>query len=247
MLKKNKISNCYGGSPLIIVIIIIASLIVGFALGVVLISTLKNKAVCSLSCASSEKFMAEAKNKLIASGLLGKEEIKFLSGEAIKISGQEIIFTAPLPNPLLSDGLKVRTAVITDETEIVLKKEKNREELKKDNQEGSILLEPLEKRAADLKKNISLCSPEEIKESICFEAKAELERLTVEIPKIYKEKMGQTIIFTGKIADLKGKIKITAWADEDISEKSKFNAIKIELTEMAEEANSAEVAPTVVE
>lgn len=232
MIKKNKGIDSFGRSSVFIITIFLG-IAFGFIAGFLTGFSLSGDK--SSSGGSYEKAMADAKDKLVASGLIGKGEVKALSGPVISAKDEEVVFSAPLPNPLLPDNLKTRTAVISDKTIVVLKKSKSLEQRKKDNQAGSALLGPLEKQAADLKKITSACGWDEAGKGECLEAQTKFDGLVAQISKINEEQMSPTVVYSGKISDLKGQISIVAEAAENISEKQKFEATRVELTEAAEE------------
>jgi hypothetical protein len=240
MSKKKRINSL--GNNSLVIIIVAAALVVGMIIGV-LISSIwlgKKNLPVATSCQSYSKALADVNAKLVSSGYLGKGPVTSLSGEVSSINGQQVVFTAPLPSPILADSLKTRTALITDKTVIILKKAKTTEQEKADNLAGTALLEPLQKQLGALKKNISLCDFRATS-SICAKDATELVDLSAQINKIY-DGMGATTIYTGNAGDLQGRIAITAEASGDISDQPSFEAIKITLTETLPEQSSTPAA-----
>ncbi len=238
-MTKNK-KTSYSGTSSSLIIMVFSSLSAGLIFGVIVGAFwLGNNSVLGKSDydGAYNNAMAAANSKLISSGMLGKDGVKTLSGEVVEASDGKIVFNAPLPSPLLNDSLKTRTALITAQTEVIVKKRKSLTEQKKDNIEGSAMLEPLEKRSGELKSKISACKLDERGSGVCLGYQEELDKLREEIVKIYKEKMSDTSPYDVKPSDLNGVVEIVVEASDDVSNKAEFEATKIELTKLPQDDN----------
>lgn len=242
MRRKKDFFNNYGFS-FRLAVFVVAAIAFGFILGLLYKSFLGGAGAFCLNDDSYKRGVEDSRVKLEKSGLLKKVDAKRLSGEVVSIKESEITFTATLPNPLLSDNLKTKTAVVTDKTVVVLRKEKGLEEREKDNQAGSALLAPLKKQVEDLKKAASSCGLDDSGKGKCLEIEAQLVELKAQIIKINNEMMAPTVAYIGQMADLKGSISVVVEADEDIAEKQKFEVVKVELTQMAEKTLATPALP----
>lgn len=154
-------------------------------------------------------------------------EVRELDGQ-IKEAGEnkKLVFTTGLLNPLDDESLRTRTAVVNEKTEIILRKPKTAEEIKKEEEEKNVKLnflrEQIEKNEDQTKK---------------VQITAEINNLEMDMFDYYKEEKAN-------LSDLKIGGNVRVEADEDISEKREFIAKKI-IAEVTENAPiSAQVSDT---
>jgi|WetSurMetagenome_2_1015567.scaffolds.fasta_scaffold220568_2 hypothetical protein len=231
MPKKYYFSN--SGNKSIVVLIIVAAFLAGYFLGAMLgfgRLNISGKTPVA-SCPSYGQAVEAVKNKIISSGSFGKGGVTSFTGMAISVKDDKVVFSTSLPSPVLDDSLKTRTAVITNNTVIVLRKIKSTEQAKKDNQEGAAALADLEKRVQALKQTVSLCDFSATS-TTCAKAKTDLDKAATDQALVYNNQLPSTYVYNGKPSDLTGNIQVVAYSDSDILEKATFDATKIELTEI---------------
>jgi len=146
-----------------------------------------------------------AREKLKESGFMILGETKGLNGSVKKISGNKIILSTNLINPLDDETLKTRTAVVDSNTIIEIQKEKTQEEITVEEAEQSTKIDALK---------------EQKKTAVSEEEKMDLEMqimdLQMPIDFFKQEKAG--------IKDIKAGDNISVTAEEDIAEKKEFTA-----------------------
>lgn len=179
---------------------------------------------------------AAAKNKLEESGVLVDMfagEVKSLSGEITEISGNKIVFSTPLINPLDDESLKARTVLVTKDTEITIYKLKSEEEKAESQIETDKELGNLRFRRDSLAKKLEGCEMHMLsEEDPCAADREEFNDSQSRIMVLEMNMMGDySEIKDAKIGDIEKDYNITVEAEEDISEKKEFKAVKIEVRE----------------
>lgn len=175
---------------------------------------------------------AAARQKLIASGMMP------MIGEAISLSGtvkeadnKKVVFTTELINPLDNELLKTRTAKISEETEIILRKQKTEQEREQEEEERDKKIQALQSQLAKI-------SDEE--ENKRMELQMQIDELFMPMIDDFKE-------VKGKVSDLKvGYYIMVESGEEDIAQSLEFSAkrIIVEETMMVAAPGGPEVSGT---
>lgn len=206
MPKKNKTNLSAGKSPLIIIVAasLIAGLAVGYALGI------KNKTVSvgGLCLASTTQ---EIKEKLLQAGAI-KEYANFLSGKILSVQSNEVSFETALVNPLQDEILKIRTAVITDQTKIYILSLRSMEERQRATKESAEQIKELQEELIRVEADIKACSsPENISALSCQDKDKVRPAIIGELSRL-RSLSGDQLRIEGKPADLKPGQLITVMA-----------------------------------
>ncbi len=192
-----------------------------------------------------------AREKLKESGIVGTEA-RALSGEVSEVKGDKVVFSASLTNPLADESLKTRTAVITNDTELVVRKRKSQEQIEKDQAEAREKLGGLKLKRDNLAKETANCAPpampgEEGEDDECASAFEEYDKVRAEITDLEIKAMDDySEIADAKISDIEKGYSLIVTAGEDIAEKKEFKAIKIEAREnkaAAPETTAPSISP----
>lgn len=198
---------------------IIVSFISGLGLGYILTSSdfLETRQIQGQYSDTFIGGWTAARQKLIESGFIMATEIFSLSGSIEKVADNQVVLATRLMNPLDDELLKTRIALITSDTKIIIRRQKNEAEQKAEE-------ELRDSQTAALRKQLSEAGSEEEKMNLEMQI-TELEMNMMAIP--YKE-------VAGKPSDLKPGNQITVEAGEDIAQKQKFIATKIIFEEFME-------------
>lgn len=186
-----------------------------------------------------------AKDKIKEAGgmVMPITETRILSGDIEKIDGNKITFKTFLLNPLADDDLKTRVAIIDNETSIIVYGKKSEEEANEDREESRKKLGGLRIQRETLSSEVQECLPapafiltEEPEATTspdpCTETRKELDELNNLIMELEMDGMSDfKKIEDASLSDIKEGYSITVEAEEDISEKGEFKAIKIEARE----------------
>jgi hypothetical protein len=237
-----KKTQCDSGSSVPMIIIIIACLSAGFIFGIASSQTLFS----SMGVGSYKDGYSAAKNDLIKSGVALGVSLETLRGEVSEIKDKKVIFKADLSdNPFLPAGSEIRTAVITDQTVVRLKKAKTDKEVIQGREEAEEALGQIEEKFSELEYQMADCDFTGSGSSTerCISLREQKEKSMDEYSEIMTSKMGLYKDFEGDMIEMKGKIRIIVRAAEDITEKTEFEALEIELIEEADAEDQAEELP----
>jgi len=245
-----------------IIIFLIVVLIIGFVGG--LATGFWARPACDLvktACGDYNEGWKAARQKLSNDnglpGMVGPSDS--LAGTAKIINGDRIVFTAPLVNPLDSEDLRERTALITDQTEIVLHRAKTEEDLAAEAEFRAEELRKIENQLAAFDNGRELIAAGKQINELNGQIKdlrdktsallqdPEISSLWMQMhameafqptPFAYKE-MG------GKISDIKPGLSVLVIAGGDIRESREFTAKKIIVSENSNNnTNMPAVMPT---
>lgn len=226
----------------IIIVIIVA--VIAFTVGLYVGDTYGTGVVIGTKVATKE--MGDYKNtfadgwkaaqeRLEEAGLAAVPggEIKTLSGDVSEVKGDRIIFIANLYNPLASENQRTKTAIITKNTKITFYRAKTMDEKEAKQTEADEELGGLRLERDSLSNQLVGCDPGVIpEEDLCAEEREELFAIEGKIMDLEFSAMSEYIaVENAKLSDIKKNYSITVDADEDISEKSEFEAAKIEVRE----------------
>ncbi|MDD4902580.1 MAG: hypothetical protein PHE24_05615 [Patescibacteria group bacterium] len=161
-MRKNKIAKgivkSNGNIPVVLSIIVLVAFIAGLLLGSLVIAKAvggKNVFISQMTGSFADGYNA-AKKKLADVGMFVSQSPS-LSGQITKVSGNEITFTAPLPNPLDDESLKTRIAVVSKDTVITLYRLKPAEKAASDLKEGQAEMAVLQTQMAALQTQLNKC------------------------------------------------------------------------------------------
>ena len=140
-------------------------------------------------------------------------EITVLNGIIKSSNKQKVIFTTNLLNPLDDERLKERTAIINQETEIIIRKPRSEQEIKQEQEKNNIIIK-------DLQNQLNSTSDASKK----MELQMQIDVLIMPMADYFKESKAT-------FNDLKIDNTITVEAEEDIAQKQEFIAAKIIINE----------------
>jgi hypothetical protein len=233
MRRKKSSSSIFksgGNIPVIASIIVLIAFIAGLLLGTLVVA--KSFAGKGGSSGTYADGYNAAKEKLKGSNLPGvlSGEIRGLSGQVKSVSGNKIVFTAPLINPLWDDSLKTRTAIVDDKTVIMISTPLSPAEAQANQAAGQKQFADLRSQIDSLNTKVVKCSPGYSASSTCGQERTQLMDLQGQMMSSQRLMMPAPKQATGTIADIKVGQNISVSADQNISELAQFTAKQIFIT-----------------
>ena len=194
-----------------------------------------------------------ARNKLYETGYF-ENQMTSMTGKVKEVGNKEIIIETSLPNPLEDESLKTRKVLIGDNTELIFKKLKSKEEYEKDMAEGEAKQADINRRMTIAQNNLENCYSNDVEEVDCVSEREAVQSIRVEMTANgelgdrYKvaENFNLSDIAPGYTVNIQSK-KIEKENTEDegfmsdyegrenIINKKVFEASRIEITEVAED------------
>ncbi|HTX86724.1 MAG TPA: hypothetical protein VMC41_01490 [Candidatus Nanoarchaeia archaeon] len=257
-----KMMKTGGNVPVVASLIVLIAFIVGLLFGSLVVAKSFSGGKVFLANPMTGSFADgynAAKQKLAASGILPPRQTGVLSGQITAINGQQITFSAPLANPLDNESLKIRIAVVTDQTVINLSRQKSAEQIRADQASGQKALSDIQSQISALQGELSKCAPGAATAASNSDCAAISKNYADAILK-QNQAIQQMDIFekvdNASLADLKPGMQITVYAEKiapaasqtsgapgtsnfaDISQLLKFNVSLIEAREISAPASA---------
>jgi hypothetical protein len=223
-----------GNIPVVASIIVLVAFIVGLLLGALVVGKsyagstgTKTFAGTMMTGGYADGWNA-AKAKLRSSNFgMMFGEIKNFGGQVISVSGDKVVFSAPLSNPLWDDSLKTRTAVIDKDTIITISTPLSPEKMQANQQAGQKQMADLRAQIDTLNSKLANCSPTETASSNCGQNRQKINDLQAAMFAAQSLMMSIPTQATGTLADISTGDNISVISDQDISEAAQFTIKQI--------------------
>jgi len=229
-----------GNIPVVASIIVLVAFIAGLLLGSLMVAKSVSGGVASTGNTFADGWNA-AKAKLKAANLPGLfmlGEVKSLSGQVQSVSGDKVVFSASLLNPLWDASLKTRTAVIGSETIITVSTPIAPEVMQANRQKAQNEMDAWRVESDMLSAKLAKCAPAQNASSTCGQEQKQLSDLRVQLLASQSLMFNSFLNATGTPSDIAAGDNITIVSDSDISEAAQFTAKQIIITK-----NSVPAAP----
>jgi hypothetical protein len=248
MKRKKSSGNVFksgGNIPVVASIIVLIAFIAGLLLGTLVVA----KSYIGLTGAKtfSGTMMtgsyadgwnaAKAKLKNSNFGMMFGQ-VKNLSGQVSSVSGNKIVFSAPLSNPLWDDSLKTRTAIISKDTVITVSTPLSPEQMQANQQAGQKQMTDLRAQMDALNSKLADCSPTETASSTCGQNRQKINDLQTAMFAAQKLMMPISTQATGTLADILTGENISVISDQDISEVPQFAVKQIIVNKISAPAST---------
>jgi hypothetical protein len=234
MSKKKTYKNilqCGGNVLNATFIIILIAFIAGFLFGSLTVAKSINGG--STAGGSFADGWNAAKAKLKNTNFPGAmfSEVTSLSGQVKSVDGNKIVFSSPLINPLWDSFLKIRTAVVSEKTIIILNTPISREKIQANRQAGQNKITALRTEVEALNVKLVKCLPAEITAtSTCGQVRQKINSLQTDMMDAQRLMMGSFSEATGTLADIITGDSISVVSDQNISEKAQFAVKQITIS-----------------
>jgi len=233
MKKKNSngILKSAGNIPVVASIIVLVAFIAGLLLGSLMVA--KSAGISGNIGGTFTDGWNAAKAKLKTSSLQGffmLGEVKSLSGQVETVSGDKVVFSVPLLNPLWDASLKTRTAVIGSATTITVSTQLAPEVMQANRIKAQTEMTDFSTAITALNTKLAKCAPAQNASSTCAQEQKQLNDLQVQSSVAQRLLLAFSTDATGTISNIATGDNINVISDSDISEAAQFTAKQIIIT-----------------
>jgi len=198
-----------------VILAVIIGLAVGCVAGYILSPLISGQPAANILCKSSfQDGWQAAKEKLKSSGFAAMGFGNNISGAIKELAGEKIIITAPLVNPLDDEALRQRVVIVSQDTQIIVRKMRSTEEIKQLQDVSEDKIKKLQAEIEDTDDAIQKTN-----------LQTQLISLQMSTANIFKEERIE-------LKDLKVGYAITVEAKDSIGDKLEFEAVKVMVQEI---------------